>query len=82
MHLDSVGRFSDGGSSYIEHKLSKSAAHQLCQYIAVYSPTYIGSARGMRRFPLHAGAKQQCNALTQLLHLCVADREQWAAYIL
>ena len=36
----------------------------------------------MRRFPLHAGAKQQRNALTQLLHLCVADREQWAAYIL
>ena len=33
-------------------------------------------------FPLHAGAKQQHNALTQLLHLCVADREQWAAYIL
>ena len=36
----------------------------------------------MCRFPLHAGAKQQHNALTQLLHLCVADREQWAAYIL
>ena len=33
-------------------------------------------------FPLHPGAKQQHNALTLLLHLSVADRKQWAVYIL
>ena len=36
----------------------------------------------MCRFPLHPGAKQQHNALTLLLHLSVADRKQWAVYIL